>query len=363
MADESFERFLEQTIGESHLRVDEDLGGGFVRLRVSEAERRQAQQDIRCVEDIVLELLRNARDAGSRLICIATAKEGSTRNIVTIDDGEGIPQEMWTRVFEPRVTSRLDSFHVDQWGVHGRGMALYSIACNTEEHRVVSSEVGMGTVISVKADTSKLHERTDQSTVPRMHRESDGRVLMRGPRNINRIVAEYAIGQHGNCLLYIGSPNEILATLVAYGKHILSSYERTFAEDANAYPLYLRPSLAASPEDLVQTASSLGLSTSTRSARRILDGEVSPLEPFTSTIASEEIERDDSRRAKQATPRKRAVHLSSSDIDAFGNSAMAAYRTIANSYFLNAEVEPSIRVTRDGLHLFIPFAEEEGEAR
>ena len=58
--------FIAQMTGEANLRVEENLGEGFVRLRVSEAERRQAKHDIQHVEDIVIELLRNARDAGAR---------------------------------------------------------------------------------------------------------------------------------------------------------------------------------------------------------------------------------------------------------------------------------------------------------
>ena len=50
-----------------------------------------------------------------------------------IDDGDGHPRRaMHERVFEPRVTSKLDTMHMDKWGVHGRGMALYSIAVNAE---------------------------------------------------------------------------------------------------------------------------------------------------------------------------------------------------------------------------------------
>ena len=65
--------------GEGSLRVEENLGGGYVRLRVAEAERRQAKQDIRCVEDVVVEMLRNSRDAGARRIFVATARGGDTR--------------------------------------------------------------------------------------------------------------------------------------------------------------------------------------------------------------------------------------------------------------------------------------------
>ena len=66
--------FVASMTGEGNLRVEENLGEGFVRLRVSEAERRQAKHDIQHVEDIVIELLRNARDAGASQIFLATQK-------------------------------------------------------------------------------------------------------------------------------------------------------------------------------------------------------------------------------------------------------------------------------------------------
>ena len=67
--------------------IEQDLGSGYVRLRISEAERRQALQDIKCVEDIIVELLRNSRDAESANIYIATKKAGDSERIIYfIDD-------------------------------------------------------------------------------------------------------------------------------------------------------------------------------------------------------------------------------------------------------------------------------------
>ena len=86
--------FVASMGGERALRVEESLGAGYVRLRVAEAERRQAKHDIRSVEDIVIELLRNSRDAGARHIYVATSKEGALRTITILDDGQGIPKDM-----------------------------------------------------------------------------------------------------------------------------------------------------------------------------------------------------------------------------------------------------------------------------
>ena len=148
------------------LRVEENLGDGFVKLRVSEAERRQAKHDIQHVEDIVVEMLRNSRDAGAKSIYVATMKEEGVRTLLFLDDGAGVPDDMRERIFDARVTSKLETMKMDRWGVHGRGMALFSIRQNTLSSQVVASGPNMGTSIRVTADTDALSERADQSTWP-----------------------------------------------------------------------------------------------------------------------------------------------------------------------------------------------------
>ena len=80
--------------GDTYLKVEENLGDGYVRLRVSEAERRQAKHDIRSFEDVVVELLRNARDARAQRIFIANSRDGDTRTLIMIDDGVGMPSQI-----------------------------------------------------------------------------------------------------------------------------------------------------------------------------------------------------------------------------------------------------------------------------
>ena len=163
MKDSSLESFIKEITGDSHLRVQDDLGDGYVRLKAAEAQRRQAKQDIRSFEDIVIEMLRNSRDAQASVIFIATWKEQSIRHMTIIDDGDGIPPSLHETVFEPFVTSKLDSFHSDRWGVHGRGMALYSIRENTNEAQIVCSNKGQGSVFHVSAASETLGEKRDQS--------------------------------------------------------------------------------------------------------------------------------------------------------------------------------------------------------
>ncbi len=154
--------FIASMTGEGNLRVEENLGEGYVRLRVSEAERRQAKHDIQHVEDIVIEMLRNARDAGAKRLYLATSRSDSERTLLFFDDGCGVPVDMHDAIFEARVTSKLESMKMDRWGVHGRGMALFSIRQNVREARVVSSDTGLGSAFVVRADVSVLPERAER---------------------------------------------------------------------------------------------------------------------------------------------------------------------------------------------------------
>ena len=100
--------FLSELGLDNVLNVEQDLGEGYVKLRISEAERRQSLQDIKSVEDIVIELLRNSRDAGAKNIFIGTKKiEDKKRVIYFIDDGKGIPKKFHDLIFEARITSKM----------------------------------------------------------------------------------------------------------------------------------------------------------------------------------------------------------------------------------------------------------------
>lgn len=105
--------FVDNVCDDSHLRVESDLGDGYFRLRATEAQRRQAKQDIRSCEDAVIEMLRNSRDAGAKNIFLGTNSENNYRHILVIDDGDGIPKTHHELVFEPYVTSKLNSMITD----------------------------------------------------------------------------------------------------------------------------------------------------------------------------------------------------------------------------------------------------------
>lgn len=357
MSSQSLEEFVESVNGGNRLRIEHDFGGGFVRLRTSEAERRQAAQDIRNTESIVLELLRNARDAHAGNIYIAMSREGNKRYLTVIDDGDGIPESMHEHVFEPRVTSKLDTNHMDTWGMHGRGMALFSIRENADCAYVASSETDLGCSVHVETDVKRLSERTDQSSFPSFELSEDNKVNVRGPRNILRTACEFAIEARDSVSLYIGSPLEVASTLYAYGTSTLSAIDRAFCNDYRTLPLAKRLASAADPAEFEEIADDMGLSISQRSARRVLDGQIPILDPLLEQITIQGIPQQEASERKKGKGKKgsRKLKLSSEDSAQLASEAKRSFADIAHRYYLNDDVEPSIRVAGEKLVVSIPI--------
>ena len=368
MADLELQSFIEATCSDSHLRVEEDLGDGYVRLRTDEAQRRQAAQDIRCTEDIVIELLRNSRDAHARSIYVASSKEGGIRSVVVIDDGEGIPNHLHEIVFEPRVTKKLDAVLTDLWGVHGRGMALYSVRTNALEARVTHSHPDLGCAILVKTNVQKLPEKTDQSTFPKfLHTESQT-IALRGPKNIIRTICEFAIEQKSKMQLFYGSPAEIAATLYWAGQSFVQSSQAIFSTDSESLPVTLLLSNASDPKEFAEVACSIGLALSERTARRILDGKIQPAVPLLLKIA-QALEEDGpatdapDRAAGQGGAKKRSSracvatvpHIASKDLKQLVDQASSAFTHLAEKYYLDGNVEVSSRQRGNKLSIEIPL--------
>ena len=356
--DDSLLNFVSAVSGEAYLKVEETLGDGYVRLRVSEAERRQAKHDIRSVEDAIVELLRNSRDAHARRIFLANGREGDRRTMTLLDDGVGIPAAMQDRVFEPRVTSKLDSMVVDKWGVHGRGMALFSIRSNAEEARVVTSDLHKGTSVIVVTDATKLAERADQSTWPAVERDESGDLkVARGPHNVVRRVVEFAV-EHPGIEVFLGTPTEVLATLSEIAKRELDPSELLFCDDVNRLPVWQRPGAAGDAEELVDVAESLGLPISERTAHRILGGELPALSPVLLQVTG-----DLEALAEPAQPDiyrdRRGLKLHHSDISEFQRELESAFDTIAERYYLHLKCAPKVTVGRDDIRVRFEVEKED----
>lgn len=226
-----------------------DLGAGFARLTGVEGARRGPSR-ITHVEDALLELLRNARDAGASNIYVAsTLKVRRYRTLTVIDDGHGIPESHRDLIFEPGVTTRhlnpISDPH-DASTPHGAGLSLYQIKTLSLATRVLSPS--SPTSIQATFDTKTLPERTLQSTT----RPSNSNL-----RTTIMTFTDRTNAAHNSPGLnsYYGPPARILATLL---------HNRIIQEEKES-------------SRLREAAEALGLGVSVRSVQRILRGEIRPV--------------------------------------------------------------------------------------
>jgi hypothetical protein len=216
-----------------------DLGSGFARLTGPEGARRNPSR-LRYVEDALVELLRNARDAGATTIYVAsTLKSRRYRVLTVIDDGSGIPETHTDLIFEPGVTSRhLRPVADRDVAPHGAGLSLYHIKNTALDARVISAF--SPTALKVTIDTHTLPERALQS----------GSRPSRS--NLQATLASFA---RTGPTLFHGPPARILATLLKTR-------------------IIQKPDTAAG---LRQRAVGLGLDMSLRTVQRVWRGEVMPV--------------------------------------------------------------------------------------
>lgn len=352
--------FIASMSGEGNLRVEENLGDGFVRLRVSEAERRQAKHDIQQVEDIVVEMLRNARDAGARSIYIATGKEEGVRTLLFIDDGSGVPEEMRERIFDARVTSKLESMKMDRWGVHGRGMALFSIRQNTLSSEVVASGLKLGSAFRVTVDTDALPERADQSTWPQTAKDEEGALsCVRGPHNIARVVCEFACEELHGCDVYLGSPTEIAATLYAHSLARVDTTRLLFIDSEDRLPVVDRLACASDAVEFIRIAASMGIDISERTAHRILGSSIAPLRSVASRLLREKSDTPNAPAQVDLSRDRRGLKIAKDDLAAFSRSMEREFSDLASRYYLTLARDPKIRVTRDRITVTFDIGKEE----
>ncbi len=219
-----------------------DLGSGFARLMGPEGARRNPSP-LRYVEDALLELLRNSREAGASNIYVAsTLKSRRYRTLTVIDDGRGIPETHTALIFEPGVTSRhlQPLYDPDDPNdtPHGAGLALYHI-----KNVAIGAEVlspSSPTSIKASFDTRSLPERALQSA----SRPSRS--------NLHATLQNFA--QAPRPKLYLGSPARVLATLLH--NHIIQ--------------------VSGSASGLRDVAIGLGLEISLRTAQRVFRGDMEP---------------------------------------------------------------------------------------
>jgi hypothetical protein len=220
-----------------------DLGYGFARLMGAEGLRR-TPKGIRFVEDALLELLRNSRDAEARNIYVASSlRVRRYRTLVVIDDGGGIPETHKRLVFEPGVTTR----HLDPTpnqnearALHGAGLSLYHI-----KNAALSAEV-----LSATSPTA-MRVVFDTHTLPEKSLQSGARP---SKTNLPATLASFATPSSPR--LYLASPARIAARLL---------HDRIIQRGSKDIITGRR---------LYEAAWDLGLEVSLRTVQRVVAGEI-----------------------------------------------------------------------------------------
>lgn len=296
-------KFLSDLDIKDKLNIEEDLGNGYVKLKISEAERRQALQDIHTVEDIIIELLRNSRDASSKNIFIGTKKIGDNRRVVyCIDDGDGIPPKFHNLIFQARVTSKLDDGIKDSYGFHGRGMALFSMKLTADEVRITFSDHLKGTSIFIDVNLEIIPEKKDQSLLPQLIENGGQSHLAGGVNNIIKVILEFAL-QNNDINFYYGTPSQIIATM----RHL--SFKKNNHKDPpkfnhwnefynfimeNKIGITNFPSLADNYNILDEiTKKIFNMDISQRNLQRIIYGEINALEPINLNLINDKFLNND----------------------------------------------------------------------
>ncbi|TET52645.1 MAG: ATP-binding protein [Actinobacteria bacterium] len=313
--------FINETLPQK-LRVEEDFGQGFVRLNITEAQRRQSKDDIRCTEDVIVELLRNSRDAKADSIYIASWKNEHIRNLLVFDNGEGIPKDLVERIFEARVTSKLNQVIIDNYGIHGRGMALYGIALNCKEAKVVYSKKDEGTAIKVVIDTKQMPEKANQSTWPSINSK---RTITAGPKNIIRKTVEYKF-RNPKIKIFLGSPSETLAKLAEDGLYFLEN----------------------SANNMHKKAKSLGLDVSLRNCQRISYQEITPSSEILSNLNLD-------RGLFGNNKKSPSVLLSKEDMQKLLDKTIEICNEEGEKYFLKVSEYASINKVGKALKITLPL--------
>jgi hypothetical protein len=283
-----------------------DLGSGFARLTGPEGARR-GPSSLAYVEDALLELLRNARDAGAQNVFVASSlKNRRYRTLTVLDDGEGMPETHKALIFDPGVTTRHLSPVQDHPNEpsHGAGLSLYHIKNAALSAEVLSTS--SPTAIKITFDTHTLPERSLQST-------------SRPSRTNLRATLQNFAANDVN--LYYASPARILATLLK--NHIILHTETTAR--------------------LQERATRLGLEISLRTAQRVWRGKISPVGSIVVGRTKARGERREARRASDGPVLGIGEEERSSIADILRRAARASYLEVGELELRTRPGEVSVR--------------------
>ncbi len=350
--------FVSNVSGVNYKRVEEDFGDGFVRLDVAEAERRQAQYDIQTVEDIVVELLRNCRDAGAEKVFLATTRrDKNKRHLVVIDNGCGIPQDMQKRILESRVTSKLDSAIFDEFGLHGRGMALYSIKRMADKLGITQSQPNKGSIFQVIINTDKVTERKDQSSLPVILAAEGQASVVKGARNVPRVLLEFALC-YPQMEIFYGSSAQVLATMYSLASKPQGSGSKTIsAKDhsvSSKADLWRSLRLISDGAKLVQAAQhSFGLHISERNGWRIIGGEIKPLSGVLDLNRQGELDKTHDLEVRLGQVGNVAKYIPKEELEVLSKAIAQTFRQIELKYYVKVQGKPKVSKSKNKINITI----------
>ncbi len=97
-----------------------------------------------------------------------------------------------------------------------------------------------------------------------------------------------------------------------------------------------------------------------RSAYRILQGEVFPLDPYLATLSKEQDGRSLEKKGSTVDLSQdfRGLRIAEEDMAEFKCSLRQAWKTLAEAYFLESDTEPSVRISRDRLYVTFPVRKQ-----
>jgi len=231
-------------------------------------------------------------------------------------------------------------------------MALYSITQNTTKVVLCASGTGLGAAFAVQVDTDELKERADQSTWPKVERDGEGNpYCVSGPKNLLRHIAEFAL-KHPKLKVYVGSPNEILATLKAHGEERLALHKD---DEATELPHCLRPAETDDPAVLSECAAALGLEVSTRSAYRIENGEIAALRDVYSSLTRglEQVAND-----IDLAQDLRGLKIDKQDLNDFACEVERAFDALAEKYYISCNADPKVSIKKNTITVKLDFEKE-----
>ncbi len=192
----------------------------------------------------------------------------------------------------------------------------------------------MGSVFSVASSFSRLSEKRDQSSAPKVTLNENGKPVLRGSHNIMRTVLEFAIDERDSVAVYLGTPAEIVSTLYWLGSSAASNSAEEHNREIGDLPYIQRFGLCADASALAKLANDFSLPMSDRTAYRILKYEIKPLELHLQLMLGEQ---GSSSSAKEKPERKehpiRLFISREEDLDAFCKQVMADYAQLSRSYY------------------------------